>query len=162
MNLYIVQNDTHYKNFIELGIYGDYVINLSRVTGQTLDFQPYCGKGIKEIKIDVPEANIYTMNSFQRILFCYNFKKVIKKVFIGISFKKIIIGNDGALQKIIIEAAKRTNRDLEVDMWLDGLVSLRHSKWVNSAKLILSLIAEQFKISFYFPSVIGKIGRAHV
>lgn len=159
MNLYIIQNDTHYKNFVFLASEGDFFINISRFTGQHINYNSLYEKNVIEIDLSLNDESFYLLNPFQKISFCNIFKKEIKNKFKNKKINKIIIGNDGALQKIIIECVSKNNKEIVVDMWLDGLISLRNSRLMNSIKLFTSYVAEKIRFSYFFPSVIGTYGR---
>ncbi|ELX6117460.1 hypothetical protein SJ414_000559 [Escherichia coli] len=155
MNLYIIQNDTHFKNFIELATEGDFFIDLARFTGQGINYELFYKKGVSEINLGLHDANFYLFSSYQKIKFCFNFEMIVKKIISAYRFEKIITGNDGALQKIIIKQALKNNSKGRVEMWLDGLISLNKNRVINSAKVFMSYIADKIGLSSYVPSVIG-------
>ncbi|HFQ4863319.1 TPA: hypothetical protein ACGUTL_004359 [Vibrio vulnificus] len=147
--LYLIQNDTHLKNFSFLMEEGDYYINLGRITGQA----DFCNINLKgeEITIDISNADFYSLGSISRILYVFKFTKSVKRALNGILFSSVVIGNDGSLQKAIINSLSRR---VPVYMWLDGLVSSLDNK-ANLIKLSVMRCAEIFNIDHYFPSVIG-------
>lgn len=49
MNLYIIQNDTHFKNFIELATEGDFFIDLARFTGQDINYELFYKKECQKL-----------------------------------------------------------------------------------------------------------------
>ncbi|MBB6753989.1 hypothetical protein HEO23_023180, partial [Escherichia coli] len=69
MNLYIIQNDTHFKNFIELATEGDFFIDLARFTGQDINYELFYKKGVSEINLGLHDANFYLFSSYQKIKF---------------------------------------------------------------------------------------------
>lgn len=150
--LYLIQNDTHLKNFSTLINPDDYYINLSVYSGQNLDCKML--SHATELNLWNVQCNFYHMSPWQRLWFIFRFRQKVKNITRDHSFRKIVIGNDGALQKSIIEWVVK-NDSPEVELWIDGLLSLRSYPIRNSIKLFIQKISEFMKLSFFVPSVIG-------
>ncbi|WP_272674282.1 MULTISPECIES: hypothetical protein [unclassified Providencia] len=149
--LYLIQNDTHMKNFKTLMNENDKYIDLGKLTGQKL-----FGKELligQEIFLPIENTNFFKLPPLERLLFVLKNRKKIKKELSTFKFKSVIIGNDGALQKLIIESLP--DKKICIDMWLDGLISLNSSKYLNTFKIINSKLFEYLNLAFFVPSVIG-------
>jgi len=152
--LYLVQNDTHLKNFHRKMTKSDIYIDIASLTGQRLD---YSGVSGKELVLNCVESEFYRLNAFQRIRYLIRFWRANRRILASISVDSIVIGNDGAIQRLILDSIK--NRGVPVDMWLDGLIELRTKYRLNYAKVALGRLFEHFGISYFVPSVIGTYGR---
>ncbi|HHR6142250.1 TPA: hypothetical protein ACS72N_002572 [Providencia alcalifaciens] len=151
-NLYLIQNDTHFKNFMQTITVDDFFIDIGRFTGQNLfDKEKLAGN---EIKIPHENFNFFRANSIAKLYFLLNLNSKIKKILKNHTFEKVILGNDGAIQKLIIEKLKNKN-SVFVEMWLDGLISLVDNKRINKLKIINSKFFDSLNIGYFFPSVIG-------
>ena len=161
MNLYIIQYYRHFKNFLQQASSGDCFLNISKFTGQRIDYKSLLDQGVREFEIDHPDTNFYMMKPLERLIFCFKFKHLIRNNKQDFKFDKILIGNDGALQKIVIEEILKYNKNIVIEMWLDGLISLSGAKNSNSMKLFFSYLAEKIKLSFFLPSVIGTYSKVN-
>lgn len=150
-DLYIVQNDTHMKNFSQMMKRTDFYIDISNLTGQKSSYDELLA-GFNEIELGIDEVSFFSLSSFKRVFFLLKNSIAIKRIMLGRRFDNVIIGNDGAIVKLILN-----NLDYNpiVYMWLDGLLSLRQSYRLNILKLILIRSFECLNLSYLCPSVIG-------
>jgi hypothetical protein len=149
--LYLIQNDTHLKNFKGLITDADCFIDIGRLISQELSINEI--KFGKELHLKGEGSRFYFLNFIQRIIFLITFKRNNQQALSQLNFDKVIIGNDGAIQRLIIDSLP--NKNIPVEMWLDGIVSLKSSYYRNGIKIILGKFAALFSCSYFFPSVIG-------
>lgn len=153
--LYLIQNDTHLKNFCKKITELDYFIDVGRLTGQRLNLDEIeCGS---EVVIHSKSVNFYSMGALQRALFLVGFRFKNKHIFKSINVSHVVVGNDGAIQKLIVESLG--DGLAVVDMWLDGIIDLNDRYRVNLIKIVLGRIAERLGCAYLFPSVIGAYSR---
>lgn len=152
--LYVVQNDTHYKNFKSLAKKGDAVVDLSSLIGS----EPYCYPDFVEVFKPSISANYYRLNSLERVAFILRLKESIRAITKQIVVEKVVIGNDGAMQRLIISMLNQ-NHSVQVEMWLDGLISFRSKRLTLLGKYWLGRLFESFGVPFLAPSVIGTYSR---
>lgn len=158
-HLYLIQNDTHMKNFKTLMCENDKYIDLGQFTGQILpDKKSLIGQ---EIFLPIQKINFFQLSAINRLRFILKNKKTIKKALLNFNFERIIIGNDGAIQKLIIECLPN-KQNTHIDMWLDGLISLNTSKILNTIKIINSRLFDYLNLAFIVPSVIGFYKRIEI
>lgn len=159
--LYLIQNDTHLKNFKELITDTDYFIDIGRLISQELPINEI--RHGTELRLKGEGSRFYFLNFIQKIVFLIKFKFNNQQTLSQLDFSKVIIGNDGAIQRLIVDSLP--NKNIPVEMWLDGIISLKSSYYPNLFKIILSKFTSFFSCSYFFPSVIGfyeKIVRLNV
>ena len=149
--LYLIQNDTHLKNFKGLITDADYYIDIGRLISQELPINEI--KRGKELRLKGEGSRFYFLNFIQKIVFLKTFKCNNRETLSQLNFDKVIIGNDGAIQRLIIDSLP--NKNVAVEMWLDGIVSLKNNYYRNLFKIIVSRFTAFFSCSYFFPSVIG-------
>lgn len=156
--LFVIQNDTHAKNFAVMAreaiARGEQVsiILLDGATHETTE--RYLGEDLacRIERVEPTAQPFYRSGSWRRVQVCTRFRGWAR-VAIGV-FDEVIIGNDGALQKVIIKAARARNARCHVTVVLDGLLT-REAGWTAMAKRRLQRVAERLGVDEFVPSTVG-------
>ena len=161
--VYIVQNENHAINFsLDAKGKNNFFIYLDNLTGlssfnsniKTVENAIFLGKE------NTP--SFYQTNFINKLSIILKVKKEISSDITRLNdFNelKIIIGNDGSLQKLIIyEIKKRLKRNcrFSVELWIDSLIMRRKMSLKKHSKELISQIAHNFKISYLLPSEFSK------
>lgn len=152
--LFIIQNETHLDNFVELSSLesGDQFLLIDEFCGFKIPEQKINKINVTYISIDKENCGFYRVNGVRR--FVYAIKTRLKKKYKTLNTpNKILIGVDGAIQKQVIHYFKSIDRNIKVEMWSDGLLEV-----VNKG-LLLRIIVKlepflcKLKIDSYLPCV---------
>lgn len=161
--VYIVQNENHAINFsLDAKGKNNFFIYLDNLTGlssfnsniRTVENAIFLGKENTH--------SFYQTNFINKLSIILKVKKEISSDITRLNdFNelKIIIGNDGSLQKLIIyEIKKRLKRNcrFSVELWIDSLIMRRKMSLKKHSKELISQIAHNFKISYLLPSEFSK------
>lgn len=156
--LFVIQNDTHAKNFavmareaISCGEQVSIVV-LDGVTHERTE--QYLGDDLRSriVRVEPNARPFYRSPSWHRVQVCARVR-VWARTAIGV-FDRVFIGNDGALQKVIVKAARSRNSRCRVTMILDGLLT-RERGWTALAKRRLQRTAEWLGVDEFVPSTVG-------
>jgi hypothetical protein len=156
--LFLVQNDTHAKNFNllakELVSKGEAVsiLLLDKITLE--ETAHFFSEDLKKLinYTEKSETPFYRSTMLRRIVVCFGARAWAKKN-IGL-YDHVVIGNDGALQKIIIRAARNRNCNCRVTMMLDGLLT-REAGVRGKIKRYTQRLAGLLGIDDLVPSTVG-------
>jgi len=154
--LYIIQNETHLDNFLELCKSDD--------DYNFIIIDKFCGFEIKEeklnkirkdyLRLDAYGKGIYRVTGIYRLLKIIGF--IIRKPYSNLSLpQKIVIGNDGSVQKIIIHYFKKMDPSISVELWSDGLLE---KVKMTTFKKVMSLIEpglDRIRVTPFLPSITG-------
>jgi hypothetical protein len=155
--LYIVQNETHLENFLALSA-------KDRTNSQFLFLDSICGLEINKDKhvehlssmrlSPILGGGIYKVSGFIRLIkliICWR-----KREYRNLTTPdKIYIGNDGAIQKLVIQHFKRLNNDLEVELWSDGLLERVEPSAFRNIVHGMEPLLSYLRLDSFFPSIIG-------
>ena len=161
--VYIVQNENHAINFSldakgknNIFIYLDNLTGLSSFSSNARKVE----NAIFLVKEKTPP--FYRTNIINKLSIIYKVKKEISSTMTYLSAfneLKIIIGNDGSLQKLIIYEIKKklsNSCHFSVELWIDSLIIRRKMSLKKHTKELISQIAHNFKVSYLFPSEFSK------
>ncbi|AQG99884.1 hypothetical protein A9R05_14475 [Burkholderia sp. KK1] len=156
--LFVVQNDTHAKNFNilarELADRGERV-SVLLLDGATHESTTrFLDEDLKPSisHVDRTENAFYRSSGVSRLQTCLRFRTWAREA-IG-TFDHVVVGNDGALQKIVIKAARARNARCRVSIILDGLLT-REKGLRACTKRRLQRLAEGLNLDELFPSTVG-------
>lgn len=121
--LFFPQNDSHIANMESISEwlkeqgYGITYVDTSNIYHQKISL----GSEYHIIKIDLPlQTSFYRLSALDRMKYVYRFNKEIPDLLIS-EYDILIIGNDGALQRILINRFRKEKK--KTVMLLDGLIS---------------------------------------
>lgn len=156
--LFVIQNDTHAKNF---NVLAQQAISM-RETVSILLLDGVTHEATERIfaselarwflRVEVTAKPFYRSGSWSRVRICGRFKSWARES-IG-SFDHVVIGNDGALQKIIVKAVRAKNAHCRVTIMLDGLLT-REKGVRGRMKRGVQRLAERLGIEEFVPSTVG-------
>lgn len=123
--LFIVQNESHLDNFIDLADMesGDQFLLIDEFCGSKISDKKIQAISASSISIDKESCGFYRLKGIRRLLVAIKvaFKKKYKSLNIP---DRILIGVDGAIQKQVIHYFKSLNSNIKVEMWSDGLLEV--------------------------------------
>lgn len=161
--VYIVQNENHAINFsLDAKGKNNIFIYLDNLTGLS-SFSSNVGEVENAIFLGKEKTpSFYRTNLINKLNIIYRVKKEIHSKMTYLSdFNelKIIIGNDGSLQKLIIYEIKKKlakNCHFSIELWIDSLIMKRKRSLKKYTKEFVSKIAHNFSLSYLFPSEYSK------
>ncbi|ENM5835537.1 hypothetical protein NTH44_003647 [Vibrio metoecus] len=149
--LYIIQNETHLINFTFLSKNNDDVFLITDL---------FCGFEIEQRLIDQIDRKVirlkkkkgfYRVNFMCRLYYILNLN--LKNILNEMTFEKIVIGNDGAVQKKVFHYLKRRKKNIKVVLWSDGLLEKVSKNWLRNVVSKYEHQLFNFKIDPYLPSI---------
>jgi len=163
--LFILQNDTHAKNFsVLINDINDAkafdVVILDNVTKLKTDIYFANHPKLENINFiylpNVSEQSFYLAKAFTRM-------KIVNKIISYLTahslfntegYDYIYLGNDGAIQKVLLKYISKRNEKSKVILMVDGFLTKK--KGVKQyIKRCLSRCCDALSLSHYFPSEIG-------
>jgi len=156
--LFVVQNDTHAKNFDvmarQLVAAGETVaiLLLDGATHENTEQFLAAELGAFVRRIERTDHAFYRSRAWDRVRTCKRLRSWARAE-IG-CFDRVVVGNDGAMQKIIIKAARIRNGECRVSIVLDGLLT-REKGWGARAKRRIQRVAERLGVDEFVPSTVG-------
>lgn len=165
--LYIVQNETHLENFLALSN-DDYIncqfLFLDRICGLEINTK-LLDKRMPSLRLaPIGRRGVYKVSGLLRF-----FKLIIcwySNEFRCLSTPdRIYIGNDGAIQKLVIQHFRSLNVNLEVELWSDGLLERVHPNSIRKFSHFIEPLLSHMRLDSFVPSIVGTsslIDRAYV
>lgn len=139
--LFFPQNDSHIANmepiseWLQEHGYEVTYVDTSNIYYQNISLS----SGYKTIKIDLPlHTSFYRLSTLDRLKYVYRFSKYFPNFLIA-EHDILIIGNDGALQRVLINRFRKKKK--KTVMLLDGLIS----NYSVSFKEVLKYSAHPFQ-----------------
>jgi hypothetical protein len=156
--LFVVQNDTHAKNFNILAreaISRGEAVSILLLDGATHEsteqfFDETLTPSIN--RVERTARAFYRSGGLHRARICMRFRAWARAE-IG-SFDHVVLGNDGALQKIIVKAARARRPNCRITVMLDGLLT-REKGSRALAKRLMQRLAERLNLDEFVPSTVG-------
>lgn len=151
--VYIVQNETHLTNFISISKNDSDIFIVTDL---------YCGfeiplKHINDINkrsYRIPKGDgIYRVGLFSRLIELIKFRPSDIDLLVENKVSKLVIGNDGAVQKKIYHYLKSKNSQLRVELWSDGLLEKVNKKNFRGLINLFEPISHKFQFDCYLPSI---------
>ena len=161
LQIFIIQNENCALNFLHLDKgETDYIyLTLDEYSG--LKSSSYIKNEYEKlISVENKSSMLFQSSNFiQKLLLIKNFTKEVKSILNRYKNKytsvEIYIGNDGALHKAIIIAAKNIFLNIHVTMLIDTIVGDRPITIKTMILRYLEPVLSMAHISQYFPSIFG-------
>ncbi|MFM0324947.1 hypothetical protein [Caballeronia glebae] len=156
--LFVVQNDTHAKNFNIMAreaVARGEAVSILLLDGATHEStQRFFDESLNPLIRHVEQTSnaFYRSGNMCRARTCLQFRAWARET-IG-TFDHVVLGNDGALQKIIVKAARARSANCRVSVVLDGLLT-REKGLRALTKRRLQRLAENLNLDALFPSTVG-------
>lgn len=155
--LYIVQNETHLENFLALSANDSphsQFLFLDRICGLEVNKDQFTGSISNLTLSPVGKRGIYKVSGLYRLikLIICRRKREYQNLIIP---DNIYIGNDGAIQKLVIQYFKGLNKNLEVELWSDGLLERVKPSFFRRTIRFMEPLLSHWGIDSFMPSIVG-------
>ena len=161
MRVYIIQNNNHLINArLDVGSSDSTFIIIDKLAGSVISQKELSKiKNISNITVESLKPYIKSSSRIARIM---NILFLKFDLDVKYTIKEIIIGNDGAFQKRIIEKInRRSGKKPKVTLWSDGLISYRKIGIFRYFACRFNRYLTYLNLDYFFPSVLALSSRLH-
>ena len=129
-----------------------------------IDVSDFCGdsSGIDKTSKRIIKINknytygFYKLNAFNKLVSVLTIKVNLRFLNVSLNkIEKIVIGNDGAIQRKIIENITKNNKCVQVEMWSDGLLEKHEITPALKISRLIRRVFSKLKKSYLINSEVG-------